>query len=99
MNDERVEELMFTISGKLSSIEAKLSSMQETLIRHESRITCIEDKIVNCYVNNKNNKNNNNDSSLKDQLLALLAKSVVIALTALATLAGAGSMLPKISAM
>ena len=31
--------------------------------------------------------------------MALLAKSVVIALTALATLAGAGSMLPKIAAM
>ena len=93
MNDERVEELLFTISNKLSSIEAKVTSTQETLLRHESRITSIEDKIGNCYYSNKN------DSSLKDQLLALLAKSVVIALTALATLAGAGSMLPKIAAM
>lgn len=93
MNDERVEELLFTISNKLSSIEAKVTSTQETLLRHESRITSIEDKIGNCYRSNKN------DSSLKDQLLALLAKSVVIALTALATLAGAGSMLPKIAAM
>ena len=96
MNDERVEELLFTISNKLSSIEAKVTSTQETLLRHESRITSIEDKIGNCYRSNGNNKN---DSSLKDQLLALLAKSVVIALTALATLAGAGSMLPKIAAM
>lgn len=93
MNDERVEELLFTISNKLSSIEAKVTSTQETLVRHESRITSIEDKIGNCYRSKKN------DSSLKDQLLALLAKSVVIALTALATLAGAGSMLPKIAAM
>ena len=93
MNDERVEELLFAISNKLSSIEAKVTSTQETLLRHESRITSIEDKIGNCYRSNKN------DSSLKDQLLALLAKSVVIALTALATLAGAGSMLPKIAAM
>lgn len=93
MNDERVEELLFTISNKLSSIEAKVTSTQETLLRHESRITSIEDKIGNCYRSSKN------DSSLKDQLLALLAKSVVIALTALATLAGAGSMLPKIAAM
>ena len=94
MNDERVEELLFAISNKLSSIEAKVTSTQETLLRHESRITSIEDKIGNCY-----RSNNENDSSLKDQLLALLAKSVVIALTALATLAGAGSMLPKIAAM
>ena len=93
MNDERVEELLFAISNKLSSIEAKVTSTQETLLRHESRITSIEDKIGNCYRSSKN------DSSLKDQLLALLAKSVVIALTALATLAGAGSMLPKIAAM
>lgn len=93
MNDERVEELLFTISNKLSSIEAKVTSTQETLVRHESRITSIEDKIGNCQHSKKN------DSSLKDQLLALLAKSVVIALTALATLAGAGSMLPKIAAM
>ena len=94
MNDERVEELLFAISNKLSSIEAKVTTTQETLLRHESRITSIEDKIGNCY-----RSNNKNDSSLKDQLLALLAKSVVIALTALATLAGAGSMLPKIAAM
>ena len=93
MNDERVEELLFTISNKLSSIEAKVTTTQETLLRHESRITSIEDKIGNCYRSNGNNKN---DSSLKDQLLALLAKSVVIALTALATLAGAGGMLSKI---
>ena len=93
MNDERVEELLFAISNKLSSIEAKVTTTQETLLRHESRITSIEDKIGNCYRSSKN------DSSLKDQLLALLAKSVVIALTALATLAGAGSMLPKIAAM
>ena len=91
MNDERVEELLFTISNKLSSIEAKVTSTQETLLRHESRITSIEDKIGNCY-----RSNNKNESSLKDQLLALLAKSVVIALTALATLAGAGGMLSKI---
>ena len=96
MNDERVEELLFTISNKLSSIEAKVTSTQETLLRHESRITSIEDKIGNCYRSNGNNKN---DSRLKDQLLALLAKSVVIALTALATLAGASGILPKIAAM
>ena len=93
MDEQRVEELLFTISNKLSSIEAKVTSTQETLLRHESRITSIEDKIGNCYRSSKN------DSSLKDQLLALLAKSVVIALTALATLVGAGSMLPKIAAM
>lgn len=93
MNDERVEELLFTISNKLSSIEAKVTSTQETLLRHESRITSIEDKIGNCYRSNKN------DSRLKDQLLALLAKSVVIALTALATLAGASGILPKIAAL
>lgn len=63
MNDERVEELLFTISNKLSSIEAKVTSTQETLLRHESRITSIEDKIGNCYYSNGNNKN---DSSLKD---------------------------------
>lgn len=60
MNDERVEELLFTISNKLSSIEAKVTSTQETLLRHESRITSIEDKIGNCYHSSKN------DSSLKD---------------------------------
>lgn len=60
MNDERVEELLFTISNKLSSIEAKVTSTQETLVRHESRITSIEDKIGNCYRSKKN------DSSLKD---------------------------------
>lgn len=72
MDEERVEELLFNISGKLSSIEAKLMSTQETLLRHESRITCIEDKVGKCYMNSNsnsnsnNNSNNKNDSSLKD---------------------------------
>ena len=60
MDEERVEELLFTISNKLSSIDAKVTSTQETLLRHESRITSIEDKIGNCYRSSKN------DSSLKD---------------------------------
>ena len=64
MNDERVEELLFTISNKLSSIEAKVTSTHETLLRHESSITSIEDKIGNCYYSK--NGNNKNDSSLKD---------------------------------
>lgn len=62
MDEERVEELLFTISSKLSSIEAKMMSTQETLLRHESRITCIEDKVGKCYMNS----NSKNDSSLKD---------------------------------
>lgn len=62
MDEERVEELLFNISCKLSSIETKLSSTQETLLKHESRITCIEDKVGKCYMNS----NSKNDSSLKD---------------------------------
>lgn len=94
MNEERVEELLFSISGKLSSIEAKLTSTQETLLRHESRITCIEDKIGKCSLHQKESK-----GDFKDQLLMILSKSLIVALVTLATITGAGSIIPKIVSM
>ena len=97
MNDEKVEELLFSISGKLSSIEAKLTSTQETLLRHESRITSIEDKIGKCSLHQKENKGGGSD--FKEQLLMILSKSLIVALVTLATITGAGSIIPKIVSM
>ena len=42
MTDEKIEEVLFDISGKLASIETKLDSMSETVLKHESRITLFE---------------------------------------------------------
>lgn len=96
MNDEKVEELLFSISGKLSSIEAKLTSTQETLLRHESRITSIEDKIGKCSVHNKDIKAS---GDFREQLLLILSKSLIVALVTLATITGAGSIVPKLVQM
>lgn len=96
MNEERVEELLFSISGKLSSIEAKLTSTQETLLRHESRITCIEDKIGKCSLHQKESKGG---GDFREQLLMILSKSLIVALVTLATITGAGSIIPKIVSM
>lgn len=92
MNDEKVEELLFSISGKLSSIEAKLTSTQETLLRHESRITSIEDKIGKCAMHN-------GKGDFREQLLMILSKSLIVALVTLATITGAGSIVPKLVQM
>lgn len=96
MNDEKVEELLFSISSKLSSIEAKLVSTQETLLRHESRITCIEDKIGKCSLHQKETKGS---GDFKEQLLLILSKSLIVALVTLATITGAGSIVPKLISM
>ena len=91
MTDERTEELLFDINGKLASIETKLDGMSETLLKHESRLTMIEQNFsrhISCC--------NGNEASFKDKMLELLGKCLIIGLTVIASLTGAGSLIVRI---
>ena len=85
MKQEKVEEVLFDISKTLSKIEEKLSGVCEVLAQHEHRITTLE-----------TNKTSSTNDSWKNQLLMLLAKSLIIGLTALCTICGGSSILSQI---
>lgn len=82
MTNGKIEEMLFDINGTLCKIETRLSSVVEILTQHEHRITTLE-------------KTGNGDG-FKVEMLKLLGKCLIIALTSIATLVGAGSLLSKV---
>lgn len=91
MTEEKIEEFLFQINGTLSKIETKLGSVCEVLAQHENRITNLE--------NNRNGqlqKASNDEGKWKNELLMLLAKSVIIGLTAISSLVGASSLISQV---
>ena len=82
MTEERIEELLFEINGTLGKISTKIGSVCEVLAQHEHRITTLE-----------SNKSSSINDSWKNDLLMLLAKSMIICLTALCTIVGGSSLL------
>lgn len=83
MNNTKLEEMLFDINGTLCKIETRLSSVVEILTQHEHRITTLEKQ--------------GNGESFKVEMAKLLGKCLVIALTAIAALVGAGGLLAKLS--
>lgn len=96
MTDERVEEVLFGINGKLSSIETKLDSMGENILKHESRLTQLESKVNTHLAQSEVKSEVKSDDSFKTDMMKLLGKCLVIALTSIATLVGSGSLLMKV---
>lgn len=45
MTDDRVEELLFDINGKLAAISTKLDSVSELSMNHETRIRGLEESM------------------------------------------------------
>lgn len=86
MTEEKIEEFLFQINGTLSKIETKLGSVCEVMAQHENRITNLEN----------NRLANKSDGTWKNELLMLLAKSVIIGLTVISSLVGASSLLDKV---
>ncbi len=92
MTEEKTEQLLFDINGKLSSIETKLDGMNSTILKHEARLTTLEDKVSEHLAVFKNGR----DEDFKTQLLMLLGKSILIAIVTLGTFAGAGGIISKL---
>lgn len=88
MDAEKVDDLLFQINGKLSSIEAKLDTMNETLLRHEARITTLERDVIEAKAGQK--------GGFRGEVVSLLVKALIISLAAIATLTGATGVIAKI---
>lgn len=89
MSDDRMEELIIDISQKLSSISTSMSIVLNQLADHNNRLTQLE-KLP------QNQTRFNKDDDFKSEMLKLLGKCLLIGITVIASLAGAGGLLQKI---
>ena len=97
MTDDRVEELLFDINGKLASISTKLDSVSELSMNHETRIRGLEESVKEIQSNEKyESKDDSKEESFKTEILKLLAKALLVALVAIGSLTGATSMMKEV---
>ena len=95
MTGNKIEELLMELLQKVSSIDALLTNSQSILRDHEHRIDALERHPSNqpgCKAVTSSTK----DSDIKSSLLLLLAKSLLISLVSIGSLAGAGTILSNI---
>lgn len=85
MNEEKIVEYLFEIKSQLSEISANQKNFQTILTNHENRIISLEE-------NNITKK----DDDFKTEMLKLIGKCLLIGLTAIASLVGAGGILSHI---
>lgn len=95
MNEEKITEYFIDISTKLGSIQQNLSDLSETILKHESRLTLLEQSFHKHLLEVANNINNNN-SSFKNEVIKLLCKCLLIGSVTIASLSGAGGILKMI---
>ena len=95
MTGNKIEELLVELLRKVSSIDALLTNSQSILRDHEHRIDVLERHPSN-QTGVKDVMSSTKDSDIKSSLLLLLAKSLLISLVSIGTLAGAGTILSKI---
>lgn len=89
MSDDRMEELIIDISQKLSSISTSMSIVLNQLADHNNRLTQLE-KLP------QNQTGFKKEDDFKTEMLKLLGKCLLIGLTAITSLAGAGGILSHI---
>ena len=94
MTGNKIEELLVELLQKVSSIDALLTNSQSILRDHEHRIDVLE-RHPSIQID-KDIMSNTKDSDIKSKLLLLLAKSILIALVSIGSLAGAGTILSNI---
>lgn len=95
MNDEKITDLLFEINGKLAKIDTKIDSLSETIMKHETRLTTLENKL-NAHLIDFGTIKSTDKDDFKSELLKLLAKSLVVALASIGTLVGASGLITKI---
>ena len=94
MTEERIEEILLQLLEKVSAIETQLQQTNAVITNHENRIITLERHPSNAvtYEDYKADKT----EDFKSKMIELICKSLVISLTALASLVGAGGILSKI---
>ena len=95
MTGNKIEELLVELLQKVSSIDTLLNNSQSILRDHEHRIDVLERHPSN-QIGDKDVMSNTKDSDIKTKLILLLAKSILIALVSIGSLAGAGTILSNI---
>lgn len=93
MNEEKITEYFIDISTKLGSIQQNLSDLSETILKHESRLTLLEQKFHKHLLDVANS---NDYSSFKNEVIKLLCKGVLVGSVTIASLSGAGGILKMI---
>lgn len=85
MDDDRVINALEHISNTVSDIKVGLASMQAIVQGHERRLEKLEDR-----------HESNKDDSFKSEMLHLVGKALIIALTIVASLTGASALLKQV---
>ena len=88
MNEEKIIECLFDIKTQVAEIATNQKNFQTIITNHESRLCAIEQDDRRTV--------KSKDDDFKTELLKLLAKCLLIWLTAICSLAGAGGILSKI---
>lgn len=94
MNEEKITEFFIDISTKLGSIQQNLKDLSETILKHESRLTLLEQNFQKHLLDVANNGGGN--SSFKNDIIKLLSKCVLVGSVTVASLSGAGGILKMI---
>ena len=94
MNEEKITEYFIDISTKLGSIQQNLSDLSETILKHESRLTLLEQNFHKHLLEVANNSNT--PSSFKNEIIKLLCKGILVGSVTIASLSGAGGILKMI---
>ena len=94
MTGNKIEELLVELLQKVSSIDTLLNNSQSILRDHEHRIDVLE-RHPSIQIG-QDEMPNTKDSDIKSKLILLLAKSILIALVSIGSLAGAGTILSNI---
>lgn len=89
MDENKVDDILFEINGKLSAIAAKLDTMTETVLRHEARISFAEKEIAKLTESVKQQC----APSLKAEVVPMLVKTLMVSLGIIATLTGASGVI------
>ena len=95
MNEEKITEFFIDISTKLGSIQQNLKGLSDIILKHESRLTLLEQNFQK-HLLDVANTNNNNSSSFKNEIIKLLCKCLLIGSLTIASLSGAGGILKMI---
>ena len=94
MNEEKITEYFIDISTKLGSIQQNLCDLSETILKHESRLTLLEQKFHKHLLDVANSSNDH--SSFKNEIIKLLCKGILVGSVTIASLSGAGGVLKMI---
>ena len=95
MTGNKIEELLVELLQKVSSIDTLLNNSQSILRDHERRIDVLE-RNPSIQIGGQDVMSSTKDSDIKSKLILLLAKSILIALVSIGSLAGAGTILSNI---